>query len=383
MLPGPRLWGLALLGSTSIIPILIGPIITGVLVDYGGFDDRAAGLTAGYGAIGSVSVALICALSMHRLPLRKLAFAGVCLAVIGNLGAAVFYQWHDVFYAFRIVTALGDGAIYAAVMSAFAREAHSERCYGMFMMLQFGLAALGLWGLPTFFPEMNASEMFLGFFALNLGAFLLVSLLPANAADIAGMTIRAREWRLLLSVPALAGLAALFFFESSNIGTDAYMERIAVLAGYGDEKIGTVLGTASLLGVPGAFAIMFVSGRFGHALPVLSGVALGVVSLMGLMQAQSYSVFFVWTCVHSVSWAFTTPYIQSILANMDPGGAVVTAGGIASGAGAGAGPSAMAMLVSADDYSGVLTISLAAYGLAAVAIVIVSRRMSAVQLRGA
>lgn len=368
MLPGPRLWGLALLGCTSIIPILIGPIIIGVLVDFGGFTNRDAGLTAGYGAIGSVVVALVCALNMHRLPLRKLALAGVCLAAAAHLGTAFLYQHHGFFYLCRTAGSIGDGAVYASVMSAFARQTRSERCYGMFMMLQFGLAAGGLWGLPTLLPEMTVTAMYLGFFALNLASFALLHFLPADAAEAAGVSIRGKEWRLVLAIPALGGLAALFFFEGSNVGTDAYMERIAVFAGYSDAQIGQVLGIASLLGVPAAFAILFVSSRFGHSLPVFVGIAIGAASLTGLMRADSYVMFFIWTCVHSASWAFTTPYIQSILADMDPGGAVVTAGGIASGAGAGAGPTAMAMLVSADNYSGVLSVGIAAYTLAAAAI---------------
>jgi MFS family permease len=376
MLPGPRYWGLALLGCTSIIPILIGPIIIGVLVDYGGFSDREAGLSAGYGAIGTVSIALICAFTMHRLPLRRLGLFGITLAALGSFGAASFYEQQALFYAFRTLNAVGDGALYAAVMSAFAREAQSERCYGMFMMLQFGLAGLGLWGLPTFLPEMTVTQMYLGFLTLNLGALTLVSLLPANAADVAGVRIRAEEWRLLLTIPALGGLGALFFFEGSNVGTDAYMERIGVLASFSDAQIGTVLGTASLLGVPGAFAILFVGSRFGHRLPVLVGISIGAVSLWGLMHAPSYSLFFAWSCVHSVSWAFTTPYIQSVLADMDPGGAVVTAGGIASGAGAGLGPAAAASLVSANEYGGVLFTSTVAYGIAALAILITARGLA-------
>jgi len=74
--------------------------------------------------------------------------------------------------------------------------------------------------------------------------------------------------------------------------------------------------------------------------------------------------------VHSVAWAFVTPYIQSILADLDPGGAVVTAGGIASGAGAGLGPAATATLVSANNYSGVLVTGLGAFAIAAIAIAI-------------
>ena len=111
LLPPLRIWAISVLGCVSIIPLLVGPIITGVLVDQGGLTDSAAGLTAGFRAIGGVSIALICALAMHHLPLRRLAVAGLVLAVAGNLGAAFYYEKQTLFYTLRILSAFGDVAI--------------------------------------------------------------------------------------------------------------------------------------------------------------------------------------------------------------------------------------------------------------------------------
>ena len=196
MLPGARLWGIAILGCVSVFPILIGPIIMGILVDYGNFTDSTAGMTAGYGALGSVAVALICALFMHRLPLRKLAVGGLALAMVTNLGAALSHDHLQLFYGIRVLNAVGDGALYAVVMSAFAREQSSERCYGLFMMFQFGLAGIGLWALPTYFPHMTPRDLYLGFAGLQLLVVPLLRLLPAAAADVAGISIRGSEWKL-------------------------------------------------------------------------------------------------------------------------------------------------------------------------------------------
>ena len=377
MLPRAPIWGLAVLGCVTIIPILIGPVIVGVLIDSGGFTPAEAGLTAGYGAFGSVVIALVCALTMHRLPLRRLALVGLVLAAAANAGAAFVYTDRTLFYAARAVSALGEGAAYAAIMSAFAREEGSERCYGLFMMLQFGLAGVFLWALPTFAPDLGVQTLYFSFATLQLVLLPIVLLLPTRAADVAGLSLRGSEWRLLFALPALAGLVALCFSEASNIGTDAYLERIAMLAGLSDEEIGISLGLASVLGMPGAFAILFVGSRFGHAVPVLFGFAVGTLSLIGIMAADSYAAFFVCTSIHSVAWAFVTPYIQSVLADLDPGGAVVTAGGIASGAGAGLGPAVAGSYVTEVDYSGVLTTSLAAFAIAAVAITIAARGIAA------
>lgn len=378
MLPGPRIWASALLGCVTLIPILIGPIITGVLVESGGLSDSAAGMTSGYGALGSVTIALICALFMHRLPLRRLAIVGLVFAAASNALAAFSYENLSLFYTLRAVNALSEGAAYAAVMSSFARERDSERAYGLFMMLQFGIAGVALWAIPTWLPDLSVTALYLSFATLQALAIPLVLNLPRNAADVAGISIRGSEWKLLLTVPAIAGLVALCFSEASNIGTDVYLERIAHHAGLSDGEIGSSLGVASILGVPGAFAIVFVGSRFGHAVPVLVGIAVGAASLVGIMTAGDYWSFLLFTCIHSVTWAFCTPYIQSILADLDPGGAVVTAGGIASGAGAGLGPAAAASLVSANEYSGVMVTSMAAYAIAAIAIVVTARGIARV-----
>ena len=370
MFPTTRIWAIALVGCIAILPVLLGPIILGVLVDFGGFSDRAAGFTSGFGAIGSVTVAIICALNMHRLPLRRLATLGMATAAITSIAAAFIYEQRELFYLMRGLGALGDGACYAAVMASYARERNSERCYGLFMMLQFGLAAVGLYVLPTWLPDMNVTQMFLGFAVLKLAALALAIQLPDSAADAEGITLKADEWRLIIAVPALAGLALLCFFEASNTGTDVYMERVAVSIGLTDAEIGSSLSIASLMGVPGAFAILWLGKRLGHQAPIWMGLTVGAVSLYLVLAADDYTNFILWASIHSATWAFTLPYIQSFLADMDPGGAVVAAGSVASGAGGGLGPSATAMLVTAQDYSGIMIVGLGAYGLAGLALII-------------
>lgn len=208
----------------------------------------------------------------------------------------------------------------------------------------------------------------------------------ARAALAEGISIRASEWRLLLTLPALAGLGALCFFETSNTANFAYVERIAVAAGLADNEIGVALGVSSIAGVPGAFAILWLGARFGHVKPALAGISLGALALLALMRADGFTDFFVATCLLSISWAFTLPYLQSVLADQDAGGAVVTAGGIASGAGGGLGPALSSTLVSTGDYSGVYIVGLLAYGISAVFIlvaVLAAARGGYIKVRGA
>ncbi|RLA45684.1 MAG: MFS transporter [Gammaproteobacteria bacterium] len=372
--PPARIWWTAVLGCICITPLLLSPVITGVLVDYGGMSNTEAGLTAGFSAIGSVVIALICSLFMHHLPLRKLAFVGITLAVVTNIASAFCYEQLSLFYALRAINALGGGACYAAVMSSYAREKNSERCYGSFMTLQFGLGAVGLYLLPTFAPGMNAEQLYLLIAFIYLLAIPLIRYLPLKAALAEGVSIRASEWRLLLTLPALAGLGALCFFEVSNTANAAYLERIAVLAEIPDDDIGVALGLYSLIGVPGAFAIFWLGARFGHAKPIIAGILVGAIALFALFQVSTFMGYLTAICTISLTWAFTLPYLQSVLADQDPGGAVVAAGGIASGAGGGIGPASAAMLVTTNDYTGVLIVGLTGYLIALVFVLLAAGR---------
>jgi len=371
IIPRPLIWGRAVLGCIAIIPLLIAPNITGIMVDHGGMTPGQAGLIPGYSALGAVTMALICALFMHHLPLQKLAAAGLLLAAVTNAASAYSYQQHEIFYLLRTLNGFGDGAIYAAVMSSYAREQNSERCYGLFMMLQFGLSAMAMYTLPTSFPELNAQQLYLGICAFNLSAFPLIRLLPKKAALAEGISIGASEWRLLITLPALAGLGALCFFETSNTASSAYVERIAVMAGLSDNDIGNALGISSMLAVPGAFMILWLGNRFGHVRPVLAGIGVGACALWALLQANNYYSYLLAISALSITWAFTLPYLQSVLADQDRGGAVVAAGGIASGAGGGMGPAMASTLVTAGDYTGVLWVGFTGYALSATFIIIV------------
>lgn len=362
-----------MLGCICLMPLLLAPVITGILVDFGGMTNTQAGLTAGYAAFGAVSIALICSLFMHRLPLRRLAFMGIALSAITNIASAYTYDQHTVFYCLRAFNSLGDGACYAAIMGGFAREQNSERCYGSFMTLQFGLGAVGLYLLPSFASQMNAQELYLMMAGICVLGLPLTRYLPERAAKAEGVSISGSEWRLLLTLPALAGLVALCFFEASNNANATFIERIAVFVEIPDEDIGLALGLSSMAGVPGGLAILWLGSRFGHAKPVIAGICVGAIALFALFQISDFGGYLVAICTLSFTWAFTLPYLQSILADMDSGGAVVAAGGIASGAGGGIGPAAASLSVTAQNYDGVLIVGLVCYLLAIVATVIAAR----------
>ncbi|MFT4822816.1 MAG: MFS family permease [Halioglobus sp.] len=370
IIPAARIWWTSVLGCICLMPLLLAPVITGILVDFGGMTVTQAGLTAGYAAMGSVTIALICSLFMHRLPLRKLAFAGIALSAITNIVSAYVYDQHTLFYFMRALNSLGDGACYAAIMGSYAREKNSERCYGSFMTLQFGLGAVALYMLPSFLPAMNVQELYLMMGGICLLGLPLTRYLPSLAAKAEGVSISSSEWRLLLTLPALAGLAALCFFEASNTANATFVERIAVFVEIPSEDIGLALGLSSLAGVPGGFAILWLGSRFGHAKPVIAGICVGAIALFALFQIGNFGGYLAAICTLSFTWAFTLPYLQSVLADMDPGGAVVAAGGIASGAGGGIGPAAASLSVTAQNYEGVLIVGLVCYVLAVVATLI-------------
>jgi hypothetical protein len=159
------------------------------------------------------------------------------------------------------------------------------------------------------------------------------------------------EWRLILAPAALLCLLAYGSFESAAMGQFAYIERIGVHLGLTAEQLGLSLGTASLVGIPGALAVTWLGDRYGYFLPIAGAASAQLGVMLWLLRAEGFAAYFVIACVYSIGWAFVLPYFQALCARIDPRGSVVVAGGFATGTAGFLGPAGAALLVRPGDYS--------------------------------
>ena len=143
----------SILGSVALMPLLVLPGMVGGLVDYSGFTESQAGWVASAGFAGGAIGSILAGLRIRHISPRQLAIAGlIMLAVFDGLSALVGHLPTAVFVAFRFIAGFGGMIAYSAVMATIAALPGHERGYGIFMVFQFGISGIGLWGLPYVFP---------------------------------------------------------------------------------------------------------------------------------------------------------------------------------------------------------------------------------------
>ncbi len=347
------------IGTVAILPLLVLPAMIGVLVDESGLSESFAGWSSSLNFFGGALVAIAMSFRMHSLDLRSIARIGLALAAVADLASALAAPHPVAFLCARFLAGAGAGAAYTAATAAFARFDQFERGYGLFVTLQFIISGLGLYVLPVYSPYLGTFGMFGMIVGLDLVALLMAQHLPGPAVAAGKPSEHRSEIHVLLSAATLFALIGFGVFEAANTAQFTYIERLGVGVGYSDQQIGTMLLVASLIGIPGAFVIVFVGDRFGRIGPLTLGIG---IAIGGLLLLAFYSdVFILYLIAGSMlgfSWAYCLPYIQSLTAALDPHGSVIAAGTSAATVGGAAGPALAALVVGEGGYRSVMLFSI-------------------------
>jgi predicted MFS family arabinose efflux permease len=321
----------SVIGTVTLMPLLVLPAMVGVLVDEAGLSESFAGWVASANFFGGALAGLLIALRIHRLDLRRIAALGLAIAIVGDVVSAYVAAPSEWFLLLRFFTGLAAGTAHVAALSAFARHDDVERGYGLFVTLQFIVSGLG-WRARS--HRARRGRMYLMFAVLEMFALLLLGKLPGKASDHWSGAPQYTEVGVLLAAVTLVALLGYGMFEAANTAQFTYFERLGVALDYSDRQIGTALLVASLIGIPGAFTIVVIGKRLGRRGPLAFGIAVAITGLVLLVTTRSYPWYFAASCCLGFSWAFCLPYFQSLMASLDPDGSAIAAGSSAATIGA-------------------------------------------------
>jgi MFS family permease len=367
---------LAVLGSVSLMPLLVLPVMVGSFVDHLVLSDSEAGYVASAGFLGGAIAAIFVSLRIHHVNLRQMAYFGLGLMVLADGGSiAAAHLPFSLFVLLRFLSGVGGAAAYASVMGSFAGWREPDRAYGLFMAMQFAFSAAGLYGLPWILPDTGIAGLLVLFTLLDVLALFLVTRLPtASERFSTGLKVTV-EWRVILASTSLLCLFGIGLFEAANMASFTYAERIGVSFGLEGVEIGLVLGIATMLGIPAGFGVYFLGSRFGRFKPIMAAALVQIAALLLLLSGKGQSSYLVAMCLLAPCWGFALPYFQAIEARIDPGGSVVVAGGFATSFGGFAGPAIAASLVSDGSYGSMLLTACAGLLVAITLMRVVSLRM--------
>jgi len=372
-----RFGAFSIIGTVTLMPLLVLPAMIGVLVDNAGMSEQWAGWSASANFLASAIVGLLIALRVHRLNLRRLSTWALTFAIAADLASGFTAGSTMIFFAARIVSGVMLGATYVAAVSSFARYDGFERGFGLYVTLQFIVSGLGLYVVPVYADQLGAMGLFGGFAVLDLLALGFVRFLPSqkaeDKADNKDVSESPNELKILLGLTSIMAILGFAAFEAANNAQFTYIERFGVFLGVSDQRIGFSLLIASLVGIPGAFSIVVIGQRIGTLGPLVFGITIAMVGLATLLFADSYAAYFVGSCCMGFSWAFCLPFIQSFLATIDRKGSAIAAGTSLSTLGSAVGPGLAAVVVADNAYGNVFLLSIGLFVVTALLFIVAAK----------
>lgn len=364
---------LSVIGTVTLMPLLVLPAMVGVLVDNAAMTDSSAGYSASANFLAGAFVGLILAVRIHHVNLRRLSTFALIGAIAADVASAMTVGDNIFFFASRAAAGFALGAAYVASVAAFARYDEYERGYGLFVTLQFIISGLGLYIVPVFADDLGGNGLFLMFAAADTLALTLVRFLPATSGTAPGQDKGESEFAVLLRYSALLAIVGFAVFEAANNAQFAFIERFGVSLAITDHNIGMALLIASLIGIPGAFLVVLIGGRFGTLSPLIFGIGIAFAGLILLINTENYAWYLVGSCCMGFSWAFCLPFIQSLLAAIDRKGSAIAAGSAFATVGSAAGPGLASIVVVGGHYVDVFMLSITLFAVAVVLFVMADK----------
>ncbi|MBZ9557639.1 MULTISPECIES: MFS transporter [unclassified Modicisalibacter] len=318
----------ALSGFAGLTLLAVLPLWVSSLIDNGHYSPSSAGQVASFNLLGTAVGMIFLAWLIRRRSRVRIALAGIAILLIANLVSLFVDSLHGLMIV-QGVGGAGAGLLAGTAYAWSAKQRFPERGYAMLLMMQF----LGTGGLISLLADPVAAHgtevIYLCLVGCSLVSLLGVpfmahqTLPDGDAGDGKATSMLAlfADWRVW------SALLAIGLFELANGGVWAFMQP------FGEHLISAdtiqyVIALTGAVGAPGALAVMLLGPRFGHTKPLCIGLFGSLAAVALLLPLNSATTYILSTLLLNFLWAFTLPYLQGVLARMDPHGELTTIGGV-------------------------------------------------------
>lgn len=366
---------LAFLATAGLFYVNIMPALVAGLIDGLGFTNRQAGFVGSANVYGAACGALIAVFLVRRLPWRKVEVVALTVLLLLDL-ASTQVTTPVALIALRFVHGIVGGISVGVGLAVIARTRVPDRAFGMLLTVQYGAGGLGVMFLPRLAHQFGPQVLFLtlaGFTLVTLTMLAFLADYPprARALPVAGAQAGVRR------VPLVRTLVAVFLFQASNMGLNAFIIPLARHYGLEDAFISNTLGIASWIGALGSIAVIWMAGRYQRALPIVVVLAITLVATAAFLQSGVAAVFIAANAITAVAWSFLIPYFFGMCADFDPAGQSATLAGFFSKMGLASGPAIAALILGHDNYPLLVVVSLVGLALCGLAVIGPARLLDA------
>lgn len=347
-------YGVGLLGLWAL-PFLISAIIHDLQLN-----EAQAGLLMSAEFGFTMLASLLVAPFMGRAPRRTLALGGALLAIAANVASAQIEHLYPL-AAMRCVAGIGAGLALACGNAAVSSARHPDRIAGhmnvlsvlLMIVVMLGYAkVMALYGLPGLYYAMAAT---MAVMLLAIPAMAQRAPLPETIVT----SVSGGKGNVLLSLPAICMMLAMFVFQARDTMGWAFVERIGTMVGYSGDELGVLLSVQSVVGLIGPLLAAMIGKRFGMSTPVILAVLLtGATSLSYVLGEHSKTMYTAGVMTICITYFYALSYLTGLAAELDREGRVVAAAGSFLSLGLAVGPAISGGLISLGGFT------LAAWGIA-------------------
>jgi len=368
-----------LLGVVGPEVFIVQPGFVQGMVQYLGFDDRAAGHVASAEMFGIAATTVAMTFAAHRFNWRRVVAWSLAIIVVANL-ACTLVRDVEAFAAMRFAAGVGAGGLISLSFAAIGLTRRPDRNFGYLIMWVLTYGAFALLAMPTAYRVAGFAGV-LWFFAL----FPLITLPWLRYFPVSGEnTVQVEKDAVDLpgSAKGLA-LAAMFAYFLAQGVVWAYLFLIGIAGGLAEQQVANGLTVSQFAGIAGALGAVVTAGRYGRAVPLTIGIVGGAATLYFLVGRFSATTYLVAVSIYNLAWNFTHPYLLGAMASFDRHGRVVVYAVAMQMLGLAVGPSLAASVIQEGIYMNVNLLGgalfLASAALILPAILAQTRRVRALQ----
>ena len=368
-----------LLGVVGPEVFIVQPGFVQGMVQYLGFDDRAAGHVASAEMFGIAATTVAMTFAAHRFNWRRVVAWSLAIIVVANL-ACTLVRDVEAFAAMRFAAGVGAGGLISLSFAAIGLTRRPDRNFGYLIMWVLTYGAFALLAMPRAYRVAGFAGV-LWFFAL----FPLITLPWLRYFPVSGEnTVQVEKDAVDLpgSAKGLA-LAAMFAYFLAQGVVWAYLFLIGIAGGLAEQQVANGLTVSQFAGIAGALGAVVTAGRYGRAVPLTIGIVGGAATLYFLVGRFSATTYLVAVSIYNLAWNFTHPYLLGAMASFDRHGRVVVYAVAMQMLGLAVGPSLAASVIQEGIYMNVNLLGgalfLASAALILPAILAQTRRVRALQ----
>lgn len=306
---------------------------------------------------------------LKRVDWRTAALIAALLFIVANL-LSMRADTYAALLALRCASALAGGSLMILCLASAATTANPSRVYGLWVMGQLVVGALGLIVLPGLFERFGLNACYLILAGLMTLLLPLARAFPAGNATAPanhGPSLPGSRWKAAL------GVGAVLAFYISLGGVWTFIGALGASVGISPQHSGEVLAIATVMGIAGAASASLIGGRLPRAMLLLGGYALMATAVLLLLGEPALLRFALAALLFKFTWTFILPLVLACLADLDHSGKLMNASNLVIGGGLAIGPAIAGRLIEASGGFTLLLLGAAVITLLSLVMIFTSR----------